>query len=74
MEPGSWEGSMKLLETQLQLYRHNKDRFSHDFNNRLTCRVWFHFDAFIIKIVFYGTHVLRTQYEFASDSTSSIPT
>jgi hypothetical protein len=126
--PGSWEGSMKLLVTQLTLYQHKTYRFSHDFNIKLTCRVWFYFDVFKIKIVFfYGTHegpenavwscqwqlllsrhntdsfsqdfnykltcrvqfcfvaykikivfyvtrVLRTQYEAASDSTTIIPT
>jgi hypothetical protein len=74
MGPGSWERSMKLLVTQLQLYLHNKDRFSQDFNIRLSCRVRFYFDVFKIQIVFYGTQVLRTQYESVSDSITIFPT
>jgi hypothetical protein len=58
MGPRSWERGVKLPVTKLQLFFY---RFYQDFNIKLT-------DAFIIKITFYRTQVLRTQCEAASDS------
>jgi hypothetical protein len=36
MGPGSWQRSMKLPVTQLQLFLHTKDRFSQDFYFKFT--------------------------------------
>jgi hypothetical protein len=36
MGPRSWERSIKLPVTQLQLFLHNKDCFSQDFNIKFT--------------------------------------
>jgi hypothetical protein len=71
MAPRSWERSVKLPVTQLQLFLHNKDRFSQDFNIKLTDSdlPW----CLHNKDRFLRDQVLRTQYTAASDSTTIIP-
>jgi hypothetical protein len=70
MGPRSWEHSVKLPVTQLQLFLHNKDLFLRTLI--LSWQILSNLDDFIIKIAFYGTQVLRTQYIAANDSRTII--